>query len=510
MEVMNESRRKKRLQKEASELGQQAAEAAAPSKRVRLLESASKDVFKVDENSDADDDANADIVVSLTKEEREARHVAAKKASKQHMQEQKTVSKTKQKALQRLQERKERESKRSQLYESLAKHAIDAKETELLRSSAKLGVGRDTKKQRLTQALKESRVGVNLTDATGLLVSVHKPGKKKKMEEAEEDDDDDDTEEEDAEEDKPPEVGAAMQAPPEPKVHIAEMGATKPQTKTGKARANKAEKAATPAKVQRQSVPLPRDVPAERKPAFYVRVNRKPQLQQGREKLPIFAEEQPIMEALKENDVLILCGATGCGKSTQLPQFLYEAGYGDPAGVPGMIGCTQPRRVAAITTAKRVALELNLPLGHEVGYQVHSAGCSLSRYIHKWTVPTCVHRFHAHGCTRTYACVNTRTQTNTTRASPGASTATREATHAHARTHAHTHAHARTHTHTGAVRKAAAERYQGEVHDGWHPAARDPVRLPPLPLLRHHHRRGYPNALSLSLSRSLSLSLIFL
>ena len=138
-----------------------------------------------------------------------------------------------------------------------------------------------------------------------------------------------------------------------------------------KTKAEKPDKT-VPLKSQRQSVPLPRDAPAERKPAFYVRVNRKPQLQQGREKLPIFAEEQPIMEALKENDVLILCGATGCGKSTQLPQFLYEAGYGDPRGVPGMIGCTQPRRVAAITTAKRVALELNLPLGKEVGYQVRA------------------------------------------------------------------------------------------------------------------------------------------
>ena len=46
--------------------------------------------------------------------------------------------------------------------------------------------------------------------------------------------------------------------------------------------------------------------------------------------------------------------STGSGKSTQLPQFLYEAGYGHAKGCPGMIGCTQPRRVAAITTAKRI------------------------------------------------------------------------------------------------------------------------------------------------------------
>ena len=60
--------------------------------------------------------------------------------------------------------------------------------------------------------------------------------------------------------------------------------------------------------------------------------------------------------------------AVRCGFYCQ--QFLYEAGYGHAGGVTGMIGCTQPRRVAAVTTAKRVALELNVPLGKQVGFQV--------------------------------------------------------------------------------------------------------------------------------------------
>ena len=62
----------------------------------------------------------------------------------------------------------------------------------------------------------------------------------------------------------------------------------------------------------------------------------------------------------------------------QVPQFLYEAGYGcsDFPEKAGMIGVTQPRRVAAISTATRVADELNTPLGSVVGYQVSSASYS--------------------------------------------------------------------------------------------------------------------------------------
>ncbi|KAJ1913724.1 putative ATP-dependent RNA helicase DHR1 [Mycoemilia scoparia] len=95
---------------------------------------------------------------------------------------------------------------------------------------------------------------------------------------------------------------------------------------------------------------------------FYITVSRTEEIQAQRLKLPIVAEEQRIMEAISENPVIILCGETGSGKTTQVPQFLYEAGYGHPESPnnPGMIGVTQPRRVAAVSMANRVSTELNL------------------------------------------------------------------------------------------------------------------------------------------------------
>ena len=62
----------------------------------------------------------------------------------------------------------------------------------------------------------------------------------------------------------------------------------------------------------------------------HVNVNRKPEIQESRLLLPVVAEEQPIMEAVLLNPVVIICGETGSGKTTQIPQFLYEAGFGCP------------------------------------------------------------------------------------------------------------------------------------------------------------------------------------
>ncbi|KAG0164076.1 putative ATP-dependent RNA helicase DHR1 [Apophysomyces sp. BC1034] len=103
---------------------------------------------------------------------------------------------------------------------------------------------------------------------------------------------------------------------------------------------------------------------------FYVAVNRSKEVQDARLQLPICGEEQVIMEAIRNNTVVIICGETGSGKTTQVPQFLYEAGWSHAdSDNPGLIGVTQPRRVATVSMAKRVGHELNLS-EKEVSYQI--------------------------------------------------------------------------------------------------------------------------------------------
>ena len=85
-----------------------------------------------------------------------------------------------------------------------------------------------------------------------------------------------------------------------------------------------------------------------------------------RQKLPAYEARSAILEAVKSTETLVLTGETGCGKTTQIPQFLLEAGYGRR----GLIGVTQPRRVAAISVASRVAAEMGEEVGGTVGYCV--------------------------------------------------------------------------------------------------------------------------------------------
>lgn len=88
------------------------------------------------------------------------------------------------------------------------------------------------------------------------------------------------------------------------------------------------------------------------------------------ESLPVSARRDEIAAALLANQVVIVSGETGSGKTTQLPKICLSIGRGPGREGGGLIGHTQPRRIAATSTAKRIAQELGTPLGEHVGYQV--------------------------------------------------------------------------------------------------------------------------------------------
>lgn len=89
-------------------------------------------------------------------------------------------------------------------------------------------------------------------------------------------------------------------------------------------------------------------------------------IKEQREFLPAFSVRQELLRVIREHSIVIIVGETGSGKTTQLTQYLHEDGY----SVHGIIGCTQPRRVAAMSVAKRVSEEMGSALGNAVGYAI--------------------------------------------------------------------------------------------------------------------------------------------
>ncbi|XP_064157157.1 probable ATP-dependent RNA helicase DHX40 [Anguilla rostrata] len=106
------------------------------------------------------------------------------------------------------------------------------------------------------------------------------------------------------------------------------------------------------------------------------------------ENLPISQHKEKLVQAVQVNSFLVVTGETGSGKTTQLPQYLYRAGFGKN----GKIGVTQPRRVAAITVAQRVSQEVGCSLGREVGYQVRFDDCSTQDTVVKYMTDGCLLR----------------------------------------------------------------------------------------------------------------------
>ncbi|CAN7986144.1 unnamed protein product [Ixodes hexagonus] len=294
------------------------------------------------------------------------------------------LSKKKKKELQKVLERKKKKVNRTHLLEELEKSQASKKELSMLISTSTMQTKGLKRLGDLTAAGAQptEKAGARINSIRGSRPTAPKKPRlqgpdvldlePESSEESSDDEDDSSKEEETVGESK----GQAEQA--EAGQEDATAGNTKPgdassTTDAKNAAAEKSgqkERMATDKPAQESSEPSVTESKAPLRPAVFVPVHRTEEIQNARHQLPILAEEQSIMEAINENDTVVICGQTGSGKTTQVPQFLYEAGY---ASQKGIIGITEPRRVAAVSMSKRVSQEMILP-SSVVSYQIRFEG----------------------------------------------------------------------------------------------------------------------------------------
>ncbi|XP_077164157.1 putative ATP-dependent RNA helicase DHX37 [Paroedura picta] len=265
--------------------------------------------------------------------------------------EKKPLSKKKKKLLEKILEQKKKKEKRAELLRKLSEVQAPESEMKLLYTTSKLGMGK-----RLFQEQRTIHEGSG--SCPERIRSVGGANRKRSRLELDVESEDEEEEEEEeegsSEQEEEPEDKMGKSTPVSPSVASVAL-----QQPTGVV--------TDPPSGPKQHSPAPKP---SSEPAVFIPVDRTPEIQEARLKLPILAEEQVIMEAVSEHLVVIVCGETGSGKTTQVPQFLYEAGY---ASSGGLIGITEPRRVAAVSMSQRVAKEMNL--SHRlVSYQIRHEG----------------------------------------------------------------------------------------------------------------------------------------
>ncbi|XP_049625154.1 probable ATP-dependent RNA helicase DHX37 [Suncus etruscus] len=262
--------------------------------------------------------------------------------------EKKPLTKKERKVLQKVLEQKEKKSQRAQLLQKLSEVQVPATELKLFYTTAQLGTG-----QRMYHT-KDPHRKLDEASAPGQKVSsLSGMHRKRPLSESESEEEEEEEEEEEAQQQQEKSLA---------KPELAETPAL--------------QQTATESLPPKSKSPLPSAAAASTqawppsKPAVFIPVNRTPEMQEERLRLPILSEEQAIMEAVAEHPVVIVCGETGSGKTTQVPQFLYEAGYSSDNSI---IGVTEPRRVAAVAMSQRVAKEMNLS-SRVVSYQIRYEG----------------------------------------------------------------------------------------------------------------------------------------
>ena len=99
---------------------------------------------------------------------------------------------------------------------------------------------------------------------------------------------------------------------------------------------------------------------------------------------PVYDMRANLIQMIRDNQFVVIVGETGSGKTTQIVQYIYEEGLNVVQGESRIIGCTQPRRVAATSVAKRVSEEVGCTLGDEVGYNVRFDDKTTSKTMIKY------------------------------------------------------------------------------------------------------------------------------
>lgn len=276
------------------------------------------------------------------------------------------LTKKQRKNLQKVLDLKEKKAHRADILTKLAEVQLPESELKLLYTTSKLGTGDKLYQNKQTpDEVEEGRSAPRISSLTGANRKrkwTH-PEEDEEMKEATSEDSSDLDTSSDEEEVENREMEAKEDRKPEESAPPCQ---DKEKEKTKKA----GEKPEEKKKKEEESAATQSFSKVSSQPAIFIPVDRLPEIQEARLKLPVLAEEQVIMEAVKENPFVVLCGETGSGKTTQVPQFLYEAGYASGSGI---IGVTEPRRVAAVSMSQRVAKEMNLST-RVVSYQIRFEG----------------------------------------------------------------------------------------------------------------------------------------
>ncbi|KAB5567562.1 hypothetical protein PHYPO_G00234160 [Pangasianodon hypophthalmus] len=291
---------------------------------------------------------------------------AKKKKVEQAVPKKKPLTKKQRKNLQKVLEQKEKKAHRAEILDKLAEVQLPESELKLLYTTSKLGIG-----DKLYQTKEVNVEGVDDGSAKVKISSLSGANRKRKRKL---DEDGDESEEPDSSKEETSGMSDSSSEEEGDEVEddvrdeVSEKAAPAVKEKQEEEAETKAVEVKKEEKKEDEKTVVHKKNDCQ--PAVFIPVDRLPEIQEARLKLPVLAEEQVIMEAVKENDCVVLCGETGSGKTTQVPQFLYEAGY---ASAGGMIGVTEPRRVAAVSMSHRVATEMNLSTG-VVSYQIRYEG----------------------------------------------------------------------------------------------------------------------------------------